>query len=277
MKNPIFGGDGRRLRLWVIGLAAILLLENAYFAYPWVRDLVIQPEVTEEARGRKLAGELGCFNCHGPGGRGGVPNPGSRWDEVPSFREGTPMMFVHDDDDIREYIRNGAPAAKRARESYRKEIDAQAIRMPAFANWVDETQVDALVAFVRAASELLVPEDEHVLRGAELARANGCFACHGEMGSGGHPNPGSFKGYIPGFVGTDFEELVRDENELRSWIAEGTIPRLRDDPFASFFLERQRIQMPAYGEHLQEDEIEALMAYVRWLAAGSWREMALAK
>jgi mono/diheme cytochrome c family protein len=33
--------------------------------------------------------------------------------------------------------------------------------------------------------------------------------------------------------------------------------------------------MPAYGQHLKPEEIDALIAYVRWIAAGSWRSMPL--
>jgi mono/diheme cytochrome c family protein len=275
MSDRIFAGERRGRRRSIILLAALLLVESAYLAYPWASDLVFQREESDAARGRRLAGELGCFNCHGPGGRGGVPNPGSKWDSVPSFHEGTPMMFVANDADIRAYILDGAPGAKRQRESYQKEIAAQAIRMPAYRGWIAERDVDALVAYVRAASELLAPEGEEVLRGGEIARTSGCFGCHGAMGSGGLSNPGSFKGYIPGFQERDFEELVRSDEELRAWIAKGAIPRLRDDPFASFFLERQRIQMPAYEKFLSEADINAVAAYVRWLAQGSWRQLAL--
>jgi mono/diheme cytochrome c family protein len=147
--------------------------------------------------------------------------------------------------------------------------------MPAYRGWISERDVDALVAFIRAASELLVSEEENIARGGEIARANGCFGCHGEMGAGGVANPGSFKGYVPGFQGSDFEELVRSDEELRDWIAKGSIPRLTEDPFASFFLKRQRIQMPAYGEFLSESDIEAVAAHVRWLAGGEWRHLTL--
>jgi mono/diheme cytochrome c family protein len=106
-------------------------------------------------------------------------------------------------------------------------------------------------------------------------RKNGCFACHGEMGSGGLPNPGSFKGYIPGFIGADFVDLVKNDDELSEWIRRGAIPRLEKHPIASRFFKRQRIRMPAYGEHLSDWEIGAVMKCVRWLAAGSWRTQAL--
>jgi mono/diheme cytochrome c family protein len=154
---------------------------------------------------------------------------------------------------------------------------AQAIRMPAFRGWVSDAELDALVAYVRAASELLVPGDPIAARGAEIARTHDCFACHGEMGGGGLPNPGSFKGYIPGFIGADFNDLVRNDEELLGWIRDGTIPRLTEHPVAARFLERQRIQMPAYKSFLGEEEIRAVASYVRWLAAGTWRTQALVK
>ena len=97
------------------------------------------------------------------------------------------------------------------------------------------------------------------------------------MGIGGMPNPGSLKGYIPGFVGEDYRELVRNDDELRGWIAEGGIPRLRDDQLASYFLKRQRIQMPAFKDHLKPEQIDALIAYVRWLAVGDWQTAPLSE
>jgi mono/diheme cytochrome c family protein len=264
-------GTHRRLQLLCLLLLGILLAETAWLAYPLVRDWLAPPQLSQEARGREVAFQLGCFNCHGPQGTGGVPNAGSKWETVPSFHEGTPMMFVKTDEDIREYILDGAPAAKRDRASYQDEMAAQAIHMPAFRGWVNAEELDALVAFVRSRSELLEPSDESAARGAEIANANGCFACHGAMGGGGLPNPGSLKGYIPGFTGPDFAELVLNDDELREWIMKGTIARLSDDPLASVFLARQRIQMPAYERFLTEAEIDDLVAYIHWLSDGAWR------
>jgi mono/diheme cytochrome c family protein len=152
---------------------------------------------------------------------------------------------------------------------------AQAIHMPAFRDWVNEEVLDALVAFVRSRSDLLEPSGESAVRGAKIASENGCFACHGAMGSGGLPNPGSLKGYIPGFSGPDFAELVHNDDELREWIWKGTIARLADDPIASVFLDRQRIQMPAYERFLTRSEMDDLMAYIRWLSGGTWRAQPL--
>jgi mono/diheme cytochrome c family protein len=265
-------------RLVILTLAALALVESACLAYPVVRALIIPPRDNAAQRGARLAAELGCFSCHGPGGRGGMPNPGSKTGEVPSFHEGTLMMYAHDDDDMRGYIMNGAPASKLARSEYRAEMAAQLIRMPAFKDVVSAAQLDDLIAFLRASSGLLGPPAGSLAeRGAEVATANACFSCHGMMGIGGIPNPGSLKGYIPGFGGEDFDELVRDEDELRGWIRTGGIPRLRNDVLATHFIERQRIQMPAFGDQLSPADLDAVVAYVRWLASGQWQQQALSR
>jgi len=260
-----------RSPLVVSALLAVLLAESAWLAYPVVRDVIVPPRENAAQRGRKLAGQLGCFNCHGPGGTGGVPNPGSKTKEVPSFHEGTIMMYAHSDQELRGYILDGAPAAKLARPEYRAEMEAQALRMPAFKAVVSAAQVDDLVSYLRAVSGLLGPSGDPAERGAEIAFNSGCFHCHGDMGIGGMPNPGSLKGYIPGFGGEDFDELVRNDDELRGWIVDGGIPRLRNDQLASYFIERQRIQMPAFKEHLKDTDVDALIAYVRWLSKGGWQ------
>ncbi len=265
-----------RIRSWkriALALAAALLAALTWIAYPFVVAMVIPPEITSAARGRALASELGCFACHGHLGCVGVANPGSQYETIPSFHEGTIMMFAKSDQELREYILDGAPAAKRESEAYREEMRGQAIRMPAYRGHVSDREVEDLVAFLRAASELLYPPDGPAADGEELAHDLGCFTCHGAMGSGGVSNPGSLKGYIPGFYGPDFAELVSDEDELYSWVYDGAIKRFADDPLASYFIERQRVQMPAYGRFLNDDQIADLMSYVRWVSEESWRDM----
>lgn len=268
--------SGNRRR-WVWALCAVLAAEQVWLAYPWLRATALQLEESDVARGQRVARESGCFACHGPGGRGGVPNLGSEDRTVPAFNEGTPMMFVHNDDDIRAYILDGAPAAKREQPSYRRALAERALVMPAYRGWITDKDLDALVAYVRAVSGMLHPPDPVAKRGAELARGAGCFACHGEMGGGGTSNPGSFKGYVPAFTGADFRELVRDDEELRTWILDGSIARIREHPIGSRFFARQRLSMPAYRRFFDDDEVRALIAYVRWLADGQWKTQPLSR
>jgi mono/diheme cytochrome c family protein len=260
-----------RSRVWLlvcVVLAGILLA-------PAARRLVLDVEVTPAQRGYEVALRSGCFNCHGPNGVGGVKNPGSADGEVPGFSGGTPMMWVKSEQELREYILDGAPARKRADPQYKQKMEAQLLAMPAYSGHLSAREVDDLIAYIRAASGLITPPDELAAQGQDLAVRLGCFQCHGPMGSGNSDNPGSFKGYIPGWWGKDFRDLVRSDDELRGWIRDGQIPRLRDNPIASYFIRSQRVYMPAYRDFIDAKQLAALMRYVRWVNEGSWQNKPL--
>jgi len=256
-----------RSPLW---FTLVVVLAGA-LAYPSVRDFVLGVETTPALRGYRVAERAGCFDCHGPGGNGGIKNPGSSDEEVPGFSGGTPMMWVKSEDEIREYILDGAPARKRADPAYRTRMEAQLLAMPAYRGFLSGAEVGDLLAFIRAASGLITPADAKAAQGQDLAYRFGCFHCHGPMGSGMSRNPGSLKGYIPGWWGNDFRDLVRDDGELRQWILEGQIDRLRTNPIASFFVRRQRVSMPAYRDFVSDAQLGALMAYVRWVNNSEWQ------
>jgi len=261
-------------RLLVGVLALVALLETGWLLYPVVRARLLALEETPAARGERLAAQLGCFGCHGPAGGGGTHNPGSEEGTVPAFTERTQMMYVKTADDLREYVRDGAPRRKREDPDYRAKMEAPALRMPDYGDVVTDAQLDDLVAYLRAASGQILPEQDLAARGGELASELTCFACHGPLGAGGVPNPRSFKGYVPAFWGADFDELVRDDGELRTWIAKGEIPRIAEHPIGGRFVRQQMIKMPAYARFLPDADIDALVAYVRWIRAGAWRPLA---
>ncbi|MGD0946275.1 MAG: c-type cytochrome [Candidatus Binatia bacterium] len=243
--------------------------------YPTVRDLVLMVEVTPAERGYRIALRSGCFNCHGANGAGGVKNPGSKDGEVPGFSGGTPMMWVKNEEELREYILDGAPARKRADPQYRQQLKSQLLAMPAFRGFVGTRDVDDLIVYLRAVSGLITPSEEMAAKGQEVAYRVGCFQCHGPMGAGVSANPGSFKGYIPGWWGNDFRELVHDDDELRNWILAGEIPRLCDNPIAAYFIHRQCLYMPAYRDFISDADLNALMRYVRWINSGTWQKQPL--
>jgi len=137
--------------------------------------------------------------------------------------------------------------------------------MPAYRDLLDDRQVDDLVAYFMAASRMRSIPYPAASRGRILAARHRCDACHGVGGAGGIPNPGSLTGDVPGWLGDEFEELVRDDNEIRHWILDGGIERLANDRIARFFLSRQRLQMPAYRDALGDGEVDDLVAYIGWL------------
>jgi mono/diheme cytochrome c family protein len=272
-KEPMEGVGTRARRLLGPLVVALLMAETVWLAYPAVRARLLAIELTPAERGQRLAADLGCFACHGPGGVGGVSNAGAEEGHVPAFTEQTQMMYVKTTDDLREYILDGAPRRRREDPDYRARMEAAAVQMPAYRKFVSAAEVEDLVVYLRAASGQIGPDEKLAARGAEKALELGCFACHGPLGAGGVANPGSLKGYIPAFWGGDFAELVRSDEELRLWIAKGHIPRISEHPIGRFFFRRQVIKMPAYDRFASAEDIEAIAAYVRWIHAGSWRPL----
>ena len=264
-------GNWLRTRLWFLAF----IVTFSVLMYPRVRGVVLGVEVTPAERGYQIAMSAGCFNCHGPNGIGGVKNPGSADGEVPGFAGGTPMMWVKSEEELREYILNGAPARKLANPRYKKDMEVQLLAMPAYRTYLSRRQVDDLIVYLRAVSGLITPKEELAARGQDLAYRHCCFNCHGPMGAGTSKNIGSFKGYIPGWWGNDFRDLVRDDEELRGWIRDGEIERLRSHPIARYFTRSQRVFMPAYHDFISEQDLQALMQYVRWVNAGAWQNKPL--
>jgi mono/diheme cytochrome c family protein len=258
-------------RIWFV---LFIILAAVHF-YPAARDRALGVELTAAERGARTAAGAGCFDCHGPLGSGGVKNPGSADGEVPGFSGGTPMMWAKSEDEIREYILDGAPARKRNDLRHQQQMQAQLLTMPAYRGYLGADEVDALIVYIRAVSGLIVPPDALAAQGQDLAVRLACFQCHGPMGSGGSKNLGSFKGYIPGWWGSDFRELVRNDDELRDWLRDGQIARLRDHPIAKHFLHGQRISMPGYKNFITDQQLRALIRYVRWVNDGAWQGQAL--
>lgn len=202
-------------------------------------------------RGVTRATELGCFSCHGPQGKGGIADPGEP-QGVPGWSGGVWMMYVENDDEIRKFIVQGS-------------VPEQGMAMPAYGDVLGGSDLDDLVAAFKVLSAMNLPDAGSAARhGYELARDWDCLSCHGPGASGGLPNPGSFAGFIPGWYGADFEDLVRDRDEFDEWVKEGVSARMADHPIASFFVRRQRVAMPAYPA-LTKAELDDLWAYAGWL------------
>ena len=249
---------------WVLALVAAVVV--AALAAPWlVRAFWEHRSSNAVRRGVRLARDFGCFSCHGELGDGGLPDPTAASGEVPAWSGGMWMMYVDNDVQIAEYIRDGISETRRGSPTAMTERSKQTIVMPAYGNLLDRTDLDDLVAGFKVLSRMSLPGAGTLeRRGLDLAERWGCFSCHGPAGSGGLPNPASFTGFVPGWYGADFADLVRDRGEFDGWVRDGTIPRLAAGRVASFFLARQRLTMPAYRS-LEPSELDALWAYAQWL------------
>jgi hypothetical protein len=216
-------------------------------------------------RGVRRARELGCFACHGDLGGSGVKDPGARDLEVPAWSGGMYMMYVKGDEDVRRFILDGSTPKVESRQGFAGHPPQAAISMPSYRGQLQGKDLEDLVAAYKILSGMAgPPPDGPEGRGFQTARTLGCFSCHGPGGSGGFPDPGSFAGFIPGWYGADFHDLVRGKEEFVSWIRDGGIPRLDGNPLARYFLRRQRIGMPRYRS-LESAAVEDLWAYVKWL------------
>ena len=121
------------------------------------------------------------------------------------------------------------------------------VTMPVWGTILTPEQLEALVQYTLTASTGKSTEE-----GARLF-ASSCAACHGQFGEGG-PNPGRAGDLIPPISSADFLN-TRDDATLRSIISQGQ-PDLGMSPFGS-----------AYGGPLSDDQVDALVAYVRsWQA-----------
>lgn len=253
----------RRFR-WLLAAAALAALLAG--VSPWLPGLYWQYRSDNPVRrGLRKANELGCFHCHGDLGSAGIPDPAGADNDVPAWSGGVWMMYVKDESEIRKLILDGSAGLHHEQDGEEDAGDEQAIAMPAYGDLLGGSDLDDLVAIFKIASRMNVPPaDSDARKGYDLARRWRCFSCHGPGGSGGLPNPRSFTGYIPGWYGADFADLVRTRGEFDAWITKGVTPRLQSSSLASFFTRRQRIEMPEYSA-MKTGDLDALWAYTRWL------------
>jgi mono/diheme cytochrome c family protein len=240
--------------------------------------MAFPPQTHPAVEGRKIADRLGCLACHGADANGGFRNPGAP-DDIPALAGGEMMMWAESEQELREWILDGHLASEERdydRGGYTAGQNSErAIVMPAFESYLGPGELELLIEWLRTISGLQFPDDDVVARGMDLAHELGCFHCHGPMGTGGVNNPSSLKGYVPGFFGADYEELVADDAELREWIENGISDRFAKNPIARGIIARQAVKMPAYGDHMSEEQIDSLVALVGWLASSEWETIAI--
>lgn len=220
------------------------------------------PGATAAMRGEALARELGCFACHGEGGRHGIADPSSPSGVVPDWSPNTAKLYVSSEEDLRDWILLGYPRHQQWRKEYEK--GERLVPMPGYADQLSPAQLDDLIAFFVAVSGWGREMPEEAYQGWLIAERLGCFGCHGPSGMGGARNPGSDLGYLPPWDGPEFAELVRDDRELGAWILMGGLVRLKSDPKARTS-PAPKTPMPDYHDHLSDSELEKIVTYIRFL------------
>jgi len=251
------------LALLIVGIAVGILLATLF-------GDELFPETSPSEKGAMVAAEAGCFSCHG--GRSAQPslNPAST-SEVASFTR-VPSMFEerHSIEVLHEWIEDGISLEKAGSDAYLEASSTKLLKMPSFKDHLSPAEIDDLAAYLSLQQySVSARSNPTSVPGEDLARRFACFTCHGELGQGGVMNPGSLKGYIPGFFGQDFRALTQngDLQDVMEWIENGASNSFLNQGFLGFypgrfFAERQAIKMPAYKEVLQRNEIETLALFV---------------
>jgi mono/diheme cytochrome c family protein len=204
-----------------------LVLAVALASGLWVNER-LAPESAPVARGAAYAGVRGCVDCHGD-----------------------PEYTLPDAND------NGC-----------SNVNPFAWHPEYAVNCADALAYFEAIRLRRNLDERIAAGvDTLLVQGEALAREYHCFQCHGQLGQGGFQNEKSFKGYVPGYFGSDFDVLTRDGSpeSVRSWITDGMDAEMVEQPMlgriAAFFFGRQAVSMPSYAS-LPPAEIELLVNYV---------------
>ena len=246
---------------WADYLVSALLLG---LLVVWLLPLILHARTANTLRhGARLVESMGCLSCHrAPGAE--LANPGSDRRRVPTLLAWVEPGMEKSRSEIEEWIRDGHPASLRENPAAWKDHLERRIHMPAFRNRLQSRELEALVVWVAVAGGHVRAPEGAARRGEHLARGS-CLPCHGVGGAGGHANPGSIAGYIPALWGVDYDDLVRDEEELKEWIVSGGSARVAAIPGVAGRWQQQTIRMPAFGGKLSASEMNDLLAYLKWL------------
>jgi mono/diheme cytochrome c family protein len=220
---------------------------------------IIGVEDSTYSRGASLYADLGCGACHESLVLGTIQRR----------RKLAPHLF--EDwivaSELSEEIRFGSYESDDYAVAQRS--IPRKIKMPAYNELIAESDLRKLMVFLQVNQLMKIPSTSE---GQNLAKKYGCFDCHGPLGLGGVANPKSLKGYIPGWFGSDFDELTNngDREIVVEWITDGTSSSITGKSFgrgmvARHFGESQTLKMPAYARRIPTEDLNVLVDYVLML------------
>jgi mono/diheme cytochrome c family protein len=91
----------------------------------------------------------GCFNCHGPQGRGSMPNVRAFKGYIPAWDGADFTELAQDDGEIREWILDGGARRLVANPVARWFLERQPIKMPAYRGHIEDAEVERLIEYIR--------------------------------------------------------------------------------------------------------------------------------
>ncbi len=164
IREWIEDGMPRRLRR---DPAQMSLREGAAIRMPAWRDLISKEELADlvafvkavsdferpqddkAEEGRQIARRMGCFNCHGPQGRGSLPNVRAFKGYIPAWDGRDFPVLARDDQEIRLWILDGGTRRLWANPAVRWFLERQPIKMPAYRGHLTEAEVERLIDYIR--------------------------------------------------------------------------------------------------------------------------------
>lgn len=106
------------------------------------------PDDSLAMAGRDVGEALGCFGCHGQGGRYERPNRGSLKGYIPAWDGADFPDLVRNRAEFGEWVENGAPHRLRSNPLARFFLRRASLHMPGFRAHLEPGDVDALWAYV---------------------------------------------------------------------------------------------------------------------------------
>jgi mono/diheme cytochrome c family protein len=106
------------------------------------------PQDEKAEAGRQVALKYGCFNCHGPQGRGSMPNVRAFKGYIPAWDGADFPELARDDAEVREWVLDGRPRRLQGSRLARFFLDRQPIQMPAYRGHVTEAELQGLIAYI---------------------------------------------------------------------------------------------------------------------------------
>lgn len=190
------------------------------------------------ARGRAYFKGYGCVSCHTVGEGGGKYGPDLSY---VGFRKSQAWLDV--------WLKN--PHAWKPNTAMPNFHLSDAVRRDLVAYL---TQLKGEADKKQAPWNTEAMKADPVKRGQAIFSRVGCTGCHGPTGEGGYPNNNVVGGKIPSLT---FVADGYSKEELKARIRNGVKPE-KADPRGP----EPMLYMPAWGEILKDDEIDALADYL---------------
>jgi mono/diheme cytochrome c family protein len=199
--------------------------------------------------GGQLYVSLGCIRCHAPNGVGGVPNRLNVGGDstIPALNN----AYRASDEQFRaapqitQVLSEGSILSKKP----------GVINMPSWNGVINDAQTNALAAYILAGLPNVGADyDADPAKPADIYSVYACIDCHGQVGGTSSPspapNPKTADKAVPALRNPDDDV---PKSELRSVLMDGSIP----DPGT-----KGVVFMPAWGQILSTDQLDAILPYI---------------